>query len=108
MSCVNVLPKDQIDTGIFVKGEIPTGDIDCSNLDFETSCEFIPSTLEVFIDGVQKQRGVDYSVNVNNKSFTFILQADNGNGLNSPPESTEVVTVNYIKASNSSGCVSVI
>ena len=48
-------------SGSFVIGETPTGAINGSNATFTTLHNFVPETVQVFINGVSQTEGVDYT-----------------------------------------------
>lgn len=77
------------------KTEIPTGDTNCSNLQFTTSNNFVEGSLEVYNDGIRLIPGVEYSEGGNLKSFTLILTPGSSELLSEPPESTERILVSY-------------
>lgn len=110
MNCIINLPRrfncnEVITADRIVLNEIPTGDLNCSNLDFVTNNEFLSDTIEVFLDG-RKLDTVDYTVGLDNQSFTLVLDPNNNNSLNKPPRYNEIISVNYIKTyERPVGCV---
>lgn len=83
--------------GLPVKNEVPAGATNNLNLAYGTAFEFIPGTLEVFVDGRKLTGGIgkDYVENVNFDGFDILINADDGNRLNSPIQQTEELVVNY-------------
>ena len=71
-------------TGSFVIGETPNGLINGSNATFTTLQNFVPETVQVFINGVSQTNGVDYT--------TFGSTTIN---LNVSPVSGDYIRVNY-------------
>ena len=76
----------RIDFSIFVTSETPIGATNCTNQDYETNFDFIPTSLEVFLDGVK----------IDNNSIG-ITGANTFSLIDITPQDTEKVTVNYIK-----------
>lgn len=83
--------------GLPVKNEVPTGARDNVNVDYGTAFEFIPGTLEVFVDGrkLTPGAGLDVVENLTFNGFTILINAGDGNRLNSPIQQTEDLLVNY-------------
>jgi len=82
----------------FCIGEIPGGNIDCSNLTFTTANEFEPGSLQVFINGTCIDPS-QISPAVGNMGFDIVLSTDK-RFLQSPPGKSERLKVNYIKANS--------
>jgi hypothetical protein len=70
--------------GSFVIGETPTGAVNGSNATFTTLQNFVPETVQVFINGVSQTSGVDYTTT----GTTTII-------LNVSPVSGDYIRVNY-------------
>ena len=92
--------------GIPIKGELPTGLRNSTNLTYLSNAEFIPATLEVFLSGLklngdQTDPSRDYdiiTIGLNaNKGFVLKLDTNNANRLNSPPFQEEALSINYGK-----------
>lgn len=92
--------------GIPIKGELPTGPKNSTNLTYTTASEFIPATLEVFLSGVklngdQADPDRDYDIigtgPNENKGFTLIIDNNKPHVLNAPPFQNEGLYVNYGK-----------
>jgi len=83
-------------TGIPIKNEFPIGKKNCSNLLYETTFEFIPGTLEVFLDGNKLTQGLDYAENVDHKGFSILLSSAT-NRLSSAPKFDEDLVVSYCR-----------
>lgn len=102
MGCVISLPsgvgcQQNLTTDRFVFNEIPIEPTNCSRLNFTTANPFVPGTLRVYLDG-RKLDPSDYSEGGNVQSFSVTLNPNNRNGLNSPPSSSEIITIDYIKS----------
>jgi hypothetical protein len=69
-----------------VVGEIPAGLLNGSNATFTTANPFVAGTLEVFVNGLRQTIIADFNTSGNNT-----IQ------LTYSPNSSEVITVNYIK-----------
>lgn len=98
MSCVTSLPNcsgsSSGESSTRVYNEIPTGAINCVNLTFATFAEFDPDTLIVRLDGIVLDPD-QYTIGINNQSFTLIVDADDPKALHSPPSHGEVIRVDY-------------
>lgn len=70
--------------GSFVIGETPSGAVNGSNATFTTSQNFVPETVQVFINGVSQTNAVDYTT-----SGTTTIT------LNVSPVSGDYIRVNY-------------
>lgn len=70
--------------GSFVIGEIPSGAVNGSNATFTTSQNFVPESVQVFINGVSQTNAVDYTT-----SGTTTIT------LNVSPVSGDYIRVNY-------------
>lgn len=66
-------------------GEFPVGAIDGSNATFITTFEFVPGTVQVYVNGVRQQQPVDF----NTSGMQTILLAQS-------PKTGEIVLVDYI------------
>ena len=78
-----------------VKNEVPTGDVNGSNLVFATANKFLPNTLEVFQDGKRLELTKDFTVNATFDGFTLIIDPSNRKRSNSAP-CDEDLSVNYV------------
>lgn len=89
--------------GVPVTHEIPIGDKNRQNLEFETEFEFIPGTLQVVLSGMllngnQSDPARDFEVDTSTyKKFTLLLAPNDASRLNSPPRQYETLFVNYRK-----------
>ena len=70
--------------GVLLKFTLPNGDA------------FISESLVVKLDGVDKTPDLDYSEDSGNKSFTFILNDDDGNRMDIAPEECEDLRLDYV------------
>ena len=68
----------------FINGEVPSGALDGSNATFTTQYNFIPESVEVYVNGQRQKLGADYT--------TAGTQTIN---LTFSPASSEVLTVDY-------------
>jgi len=66
--------------------EIPIGILNGANSTFYSTSNFIPESMQVYLNGLRLNLLVDYNTNSNN---TIIL--------NVSPVSTEILAINYIK-----------
>lgn len=71
-------------TGTFVIGETPSGAVNGSNATYTTAQNFVPETVQLFINGVSQTNGVDYTT-----SGTTTLT------LNVSPIAGDYIRVNY-------------
>lgn len=71
-------------SGSFVIGEIPSGAVNGSNATFTTAQNFVPESVQVFINGVSQTNAVDYTT-----SGTTTIS------LNVSPVSGDYIRVNY-------------
>jgi len=83
--------------GIPVKNETPGGARDCANLTFTTAFEFVPGTLEPYLDGRKLTPGLDYNENIGFQSFTLLLNPNDKNRLKKAPKDSEDIIVNYCR-----------
>ena len=81
----------------FAFDKIPIGEKDGSNLVFEAPEQFITETLQIYLSGLHLDRGIDYFVDVDNKTFTIILMPSDPTRLNVPPLQDEKFSMNYVK-----------
>ena len=88
---------DIANAGIPVKNEVPGGARDCANLAFTTAFEFVPGTLEVYLDGRKMTPGLDYNEDIGFQSFTFLLNPNDKNRLKVAPKDSEDILVNYCR-----------
>lgn len=70
-----------------VQNEVPSGSIDGSNLTFATLNAFLPSTLQVFLNGDLQQAGASNDYVEGSGDFTFSI----------PPKPGDVILLTYIK-----------
>lgn len=71
-------------SGSFIIGETPSGAVNGSNATFTTSQNFVPESVQVFINGVSQTNAVDYTT-----SGTTTIT------LNVSPVSGDYIRVNY-------------
>lgn len=71
---------------VFVKGEIPEGVLDGSNNIFTSAFDFIPESVEVFINGFNQKPIQDFNTT---GTKTILLSVS--------PLSGEAILINYIK-----------
>ena len=68
-------------------GEIPTGSINGINATYTSAYSFIPESLEIFVNGIQATKNIDYTTNgTNTINFTY------------SPASGDLLRINYNKA----------
>lgn len=84
--------NDVVDDGTlgesdFVIGETPSGAINGSNATYTSANDFIPETLEVFLNGIRQTVLGDYNTS-GNTTILFVTSPGTG----------EVLRINYIKA----------
>lgn len=84
--------NDVVDDGVlgesdFVIGETPSGAINGSNATYTSANDFIPETLEVFLNGLRQTVLGDYNTS-GNTTILFVTSPGTG----------EVLRINYIKA----------
>lgn len=107
MPCIQTLPglsNSVLQKSDIVFNEIPTGDLDGSNLFFTTTSKFESGTLEVWIDG-RKLTELDFTEGLDSQSFTLLINAIDAQRLNKPPCNDEEIRVSYLKQSQTSGCI---
>ena len=78
--------------------EIPGGPINCVNIDFTTSQEFVPGTLEVYLGGRRLTPGLDFIEGGDNQSFQLLIDPSDHRRLNSAPDGSEDLLVSYVPA----------
>lgn len=71
-------------SGSFVIGETPSGAVNGSNATFTTAQNFVPESVQVFVNGVSQTNAVDYTT-----SGTTTIS------LNVSPISGDYIRVNY-------------
>ena len=76
----------QIDTSNIITGEVPSGSVNGINATFTSSFSFVPSSLEVFLNGLRQKILDDY----NTSGTNTIL-------FNVSPTISETILINYIK-----------
>ena len=72
----------------YVFGENPMGDVDGVNKIFTTEYDFVESSLEIFLNGLRLDEGVDRD---------YLLDGDNKFIMNDAPIGGDDLTVNYVK-----------
>jgi len=70
----------------FIFGEIPNGTLNGINATFTSVYNFLTSSVEVFLNGVKQTLIEDYQLSGGN-TITFLVS----------PETTSIVTINYIR-----------
>ena len=95
----NTYPRKVKLGDVIIKNEIPPESPNCSRLDFTTSKEFLPASLEIFMDGTKLNLN-DYSIGGDNQSFSIILAPNDPNGIDKAPADDEVIEVNYFCMNN--------
>lgn len=76
-----------IDLSKFIENETPTGVVDGINPIFTSLNPFVPGTVNVFLNGLKQDLGIDYSTS-GSTTIRFIVTA---------PLVTEKVSIDYIK-----------
>lgn len=71
---------------LFVNNDVPINIINGINNVFNTSFNFIPESVEVFLNGIKQKIITDYQI-INNNTIT----------LNTSPNVGENILINYIK-----------
>lgn len=89
-TCANIIVDGDgggnIDTALFVINEVPNGVLNGVNTIFTTDFNFIPESVEVYVNGVKQKLIQDYNTSgTNTITLTF------------SPSSTEYILLNYIK-----------
>ena len=90
------MPNASLLITALIRREVPGGPINCQNLIFTTAKKFIPSTLEVWIDGGWQDPILDFKELPNLTSFEILL-GTSPNRLKSPPEDDERLFVRYVE-----------
>jgi len=75
--------------------EIPIGTKDCDNLEYDTTHEFIPGSLSVWLGGDKLVSGIHYLEKLDRQGFTLILSPNVYIGLHTPPNGFETLEVTY-------------
>lgn len=83
---VSCLPLQTIDSSNFIKNEIPIGIIDGINAMFQTNYNFIPGSVELYLNGV-RQKIVDDFQTIGSDTIQFLTS----------PTIGENILVDYIK-----------
>ena len=81
---LSVLAAQQQTQKPWVNGEVPTGDLDGTNVLFSTFYDFVPGTTSVFVNGLREALGV-----------TYTEQAPNTLELSAPLISDDDILVTY-------------
>jgi hypothetical protein len=71
---------------LFVYNEVPTGLIDGINANYTTAFDYIANKIEIYLDGMRMQRGVDW-VETGSDTFQFTT----------PPAVSQILLVDYLK-----------
>jgi hypothetical protein len=71
---------------LFINSEIPIGVINNSNAIFTSINPFVPESVELYINGL-KQLPVDEYITTGGNTITLLTS----------PQTTDVLTINYIK-----------
>jgi hypothetical protein len=82
-----LFPAASVSSAAFVKNETPAGAINGSNATFTSAFDFVPESVEVFINGICQRPIVDF-----NTSGTRTIN------LSDSPHANESILVNYLKA----------
>jgi len=69
-----------------IEGEVPAGAVNGSNATFTTAFDFIPESVEVFVNGIRQKPITDYTTS----GTTTILFTDS-------PLTGDIILVNYLK-----------
>lgn len=78
--------QNAIGTNVFVINEVPNGVLNGTNTIFTTDFNFIPESVEVYVNGVKQKIIEDYNTSgTNTITLTF------------SPSSAEYILLNYIK-----------
>ena len=75
----------------------PIGDKNCVNLEFQAPEEFVPETLQIFLSGIHLDRGKDYAVQPDNRTFIILLEPNDPTRLNKAPFGDEKLSMNYVR-----------
>ena len=84
--------------------ERPPEPTDCTRLTFSTLNKFDPKAIDVKLNGRSLTIGAgnDFTLGVDNKSFTLLIDSNDPTRLKEAPESTEEILVTYCLAPDSS------
>lgn len=107
MHCImNVPTWDQVVDVVRVN-IIPLGVKNGINLSYMLSEVFISGTLEIYLDGVKLDHGIQYNENISLNGFTIIVDPTDYKGLAKGPRCDESLTANYLvdTSKNRRGCV---
>lgn len=76
----------------------PVGDKNNNNLHYTLPGgeKFIPGTLEIFLSCL-KLRSIDFVEDVSADGFIIVLDPQDRNRLNKPPQQEEPFSINYLK-----------
>lgn len=77
------------DIGENVFGEVPAGAVNGANANFTTANNFVVGSTRVFLNGLRQRRGGTYD---------YTEEGDNGVSFNDPPQTSDTILVDYIKA----------
>lgn len=70
-----------------IVGEIPTGSINGINATYTSAYSFVPESIEIFVNGIQATKNVDYTTSgVSTIIFTY------------SPAVNDIIRLNYNKA----------
>jgi hypothetical protein len=90
--CISCLPMGS--SRVF--NEKPGGLFDCINLTYTTATKFYPESLIIRLDGIALDPA-QYTIDINEMSFTLLVNANDSKSLSCPPASDECLRVDYNK-----------
>jgi len=107
MHCITNLPSwDQVIDVVRVN-VVPLGVKNGVNLSYMLPEVFLSGTLEIWLDGVKLDHGIQYNENISLNGFTITVDPADYKGLAKGPRCDESLTANYLADTSKSrrGCV---
>jgi hypothetical protein len=107
MHCITNLPSwDQVIDVVRVN-VVPLGVKNGVNLSYMLPEVFLSGTLEIWLDGVKLDHGIQYNENISLNGFTIIVDPADYKGLAKGPRCDESLTANYLADTSKlkRGCV---
>lgn len=86
---------------------VPLGVRNGVNLSFMLPEVFLSGTLEIYLDGVKLDHGIQYNENISLNGFTILVNPADYKGLAKGPKCDESLTANYLADTSKGrrGCV---
>jgi hypothetical protein len=82
--------------GLQQKNISPAGANNCVNIDYTVPEEFVPGTLEIWLDGIKIDPDC-YTENLDHLGFQLLIDPAGKNSLQEPLDPSESLRVNYCK-----------